>query len=176
MKIIFLGSHTQHPWRYSKDFDLDFRLTKTKSGEKMCILKVLQGFSLCIQKHIPTWKIHQLKRSFTICKQTFHHSKAKRPFCTFSWPALVSAPVGCSVHWMGFFFIQFLIFWSWPLIFLFLFLSCFFFSSDLTYPVIRSSCFFFSQLFFFFLFSCFMNQDNLEEKKRKRTWGTLHGR
>jgi hypothetical protein len=62
------------------------------------------------------------------------------------------------------------------LIFLFLFLSCFFFSSDLTYPVIRSSCFFFSQLFFFFLFSCFMNQDNLEEKKRKRTWGTLHGR
>jgi len=46
VKSIFAGSHTEHPWRCSKDFDLDFPLTKTKSEKKMCILNTARFFSL----------------------------------------------------------------------------------------------------------------------------------
>ncbi len=79
-------------------------------------------------------------------EEIFHHLHAnlspfkrqtKGLFPLLSWPALVTAPVGCSVHWMCIFFIQFLIFLGLTLYFNFNFsFLFFFFSSDLTYLVI----------------------------------------
>jgi hypothetical protein len=66
-------------------------------------------------------------RPFTI-------QKTKGLFVLLSRHALISTPVGCSVHWMGNFFIQFLIFLGLTLYFYFSF-SCFFFPA-LTSPTL----------------------------------------
>ncbi len=138
MKNIFARSHTEHPWRCSKDFDLDFPLTKTKSEKKTCILKVLQGFSLFVFKstYLPMWKFHQLNRSFTICMQTFHHSKDKRPFCTFKQACTHQHTCWLFCPLDGKFFHPVSDFFGTDPLFLFFFFLFFFSSSDLTYLVI----------------------------------------